>query len=62
MSSINGLPGGQTGTDDKLLRRQVASYFRRVKLRALMDVGFGVAVLSLLLVWLVLTIAGGRLT
>jgi hypothetical protein len=45
-----------------LLKRLVTGYFGRVKLRALMDVGFGVAALSLLLVWLVLAIAGGRLT
>ena len=41
--------------------QHAASYLRRVNLRALMDVVFGGAALALLLMWLVLAIAGGRL-
>ena len=41
--------------------RQIASYFGRMNLRALMDVVFGGAALILLLTWLVMSIAGGRL-
>lgn len=60
MSANDGGPGRQATTSDALDDRQVASYFGRMNLRALMDVVFGGAALILLLTWLVMAIAGGR--
>ena len=61
MSAVDGGPDRPTGLDDALGDRQIASYFGRMNLRALMDVVFGGAALILLLTWLVMSIAGGRL-
>jgi hypothetical protein len=48
------------GTADELPEPTISS--ARVNLRALMDVVFGVAALALLLMWLVLAVAGGRMS
>lgn len=62
MSSVHGKPDRHAGTDDALHDRQVASYFGPMNLRALADVVFGVAALILLLSWVAISIAGGRLS
>ena len=62
MSAVDGGPDRHAGTDDALGDRQITSYFGRMNLRALMDVVFGGAALILLLTWLVMSIAGGRLS
>ena len=62
MSAVDGGSDRHAGTDDALGDRQITSYFGRMNLRALMDVVFGGAALILLLTWLVMSIAGGRLS
>jgi hypothetical protein len=62
MSSVDGGRVRRAESDNELGKWKSASNWPRVNLRPLMDVVFGVAALALLLAWLVLSIAGGRLT
>lgn len=62
MSSVGDASERQPGVDDELLTPDASSYVGWWNLHALVDVVFGGAALALLLMWLVLAIAGGRLS
>lgn len=60
-SSVAGAPNPQTVNDDGLGETSTNSTARRIYLRRLGNVVFGVAVLALLLTWLVFGVVAGHL-